>query len=89
MSHIVKEYFEGHPAKELFDEAADCLGVDLSVWEFADGVEVAEDEVEYLTVVYSSTNKETLKQAWSLYAAIILNESGEWEMQQFGMSQED
>jgi hypothetical protein len=87
MSHITKEYFEGHPAYIELEEAASFLGVDLGVWVFSDAVEVIEDDIEYITAVYTPEHDDLLGKGWSLYAAIICEE-GEWKIQQFGMSQE-
>jgi len=90
MPHITKEYFEGHYALPLFEECAQYLGVDISVWEFASGIEgetVLDDNsnMEYLSVVYSSKNDKR----FTLYATFICIDSGEWELQQFGTNQEE
>jgi hypothetical protein len=90
MSHITKEYFEGHFAFPLFEETAQFLGVDLSCWEFADGVEgetlsESSERVEYLTVVYTSTNLEE----FSIASSFVCIDNGEWEMQTFSTNQSD
>lgn len=89
MPHVSKEYFEGHYAQPLFEECAQYLGVDLSLWEFSSGAEgEAELEdgshMEYLSVVYGSLNDER----FTLYAVFICIDYGEWELQQFGTNQE-
>ena len=75
MSHITKEYFEAHPAQPLFEELATYLGVDLSAWGFADGIEVAEDELEYLTVVYYPLHENVQGDGWSMYGVFFDYES--------------
>lgn len=88
MSHITKEYFEAHPTQPMFEELATFLGVDLSAWEFADGVEVRDEEIEYITVVYYPSHAEVQDKGFSMYGVFVIDESGEWEVQQFGTNQE-
>ena len=45
---INKEYFEAHTTYPTFTELATFLGVDLTAWEFATGIE---DEIEDETYI--------------------------------------
>lgn len=90
MSHITKDYFEGHYAYPLFQDTAKFLGVDLKCWVFADGVEgetvnSTSERLEYLTVVYTSINLEE----FSIAASFVSIDNGEWEMQTFSTNQYD
>ena len=87
MSHITKEYFEGHPTLPLFYEIATFLGVDLIAWEFADGMEGTVDDLRYLNVIYAPTNTEVKDKGYTLYGVFIV-EDGEWILQQFGTNQD-
>ena len=87
MSHIIKEYFEGHPTSPLFEEIATFLGVDLNAWEFSDGMAGSVDDLRYLNVIYVPTNAEVKDKGYSLYGVFIV-EDGEWILQQFGTNQD-
>jgi len=88
MSHITKEFFEGHLTYPMFEELVTFLGVDISAWDFADGIEVVEGDLEYITVVYYPLHEDVQGKGFSMYGVFVINESGEWEVQQFGTNQE-
>ena len=88
MSHIENDYFEAHPASPLFVEIATYLGVDLSAWEFADGMEGTVDDLRYLNVIYVPTNANVKDKGYTLYGVFIV-EDGEWKVQQFGTNNQD
>lgn len=87
MSHITSDYFEAHPASPLFVEIATYLGIDLSAWEFTDGVEDNVEGMQYITAVYAPTRTEVRGEGYTLYGVFIL-ENGEWQLQQFGTNQD-
>jgi len=88
MSHITKEYFEGHPTCPLFEELAAYLGVDLSAWEFTDGMEGEADDFKYMNVIYAPTHPAIEGEGYTLYGVFIL-EDDEWQIQQFGTNKDD
>ena len=88
MSHITKEYFEGHECCPMFDELATYLGIDLASWEFADGTEDELDDLEFLTVIYTPCHDKVQDKGFTLYGVFVY-EGGEWQVQQIGTNQDD
>lgn len=87
MSHITSDYFEAHPASPLFVEMATYLGIDLGVWEFADGVEDIVEGMQYISAVYAPSHPSVREEGYTLFGVFIL-EDGEWQLQQFGTNQD-
>ena len=79
---INKLYFEAHPTCPMFEELATFLGIDLSAWEFANGMEDEFEDETYITVVYAPKHTSTKDDGFLLTALFVFTD-GEWQIQQF------
>jgi hypothetical protein len=77
MSHITKQFFEGHEVYDDFIETTTFLGINMDAWKFADGTENILDDVEYLHVVFEPTDDTQYN-----LSVVFVNDSGGWQIQE-------